>query len=212
MIRDRKLFAVIPAAGHSRRMGRPKLLLPLGEQTVIRRLLDVLDRADVDERLVVLRRDDESLRTEVEAAGAKVVAPKLPPPDMRASVEHALAEIRDSHQPNPNDGWLLIPADHPLLSSNVLEQLIVAWNQSEADVLVPTFEGRRGHPTFFRWRLADEITAIPPDRGLSELLNRHSTQVQEVAVEDRSVVVDLDTPEDYEALCQQYRDRDNRPS
>ena len=212
MTRHQKLFAVIPAAGHSQRMGQPKLLLPLGEQTVIRRLLDVLNRADVDERLVVLRRDDASLRAEVEAAGARVVAPELPPPDMRASVEQALAEIRMSHRPAAHDGWLLIPADHPLLSASVLEQLIAAWNQSDADALVPTFQGRRGHPTFFRWRLADKISAIPSGRGLNQLLNTQSVQVQEVAVEDRSVVVDLDTPQDYETLRQQYRDGHNQPS
>ena len=201
---NRKLFAVIPAAGHSRRMGQPKLLLPLGDRTVIRRLLDVLDRVEIAERIVVLRPDDDALRTEVVPTGARIVAPSPPPPDMRTSVEHALAEIRSAHHPSPQDGWLLVPADHPMLVHELLSQLIAAWHNSEAEILVPCYEGRRGHPTFFRWRLADEVAAIPPDLGLNELLNRQSARVQEITVNDRSVLVDLDTPADYEALRRKW--------
>ena len=62
MAKDRQLFAVVPAAGESRRMGRAKLLLPVGEKTVIARLLDVLDREDVSACVVVIRPGDESLQ------------------------------------------------------------------------------------------------------------------------------------------------------
>jgi molybdenum cofactor cytidylyltransferase len=181
-------------------MGQPKLMLPLGEKPVIRRLLDVLDCPEVIERIVVVRQDDEALAAEVKAAGATVVAPETPPPDMRISVEQALDAIRARHAPAAEDGWLLIPADHPVLDADVLAGLIAAWNCSDAPILLPRCNGRRGHPTFFRWSLADEVAEIPRDKGLNELVRWHEAAVSEVEVDDTSVLLDLDTPADYEAL------------
>jgi len=202
-----RLFAVVPAAGHSRRMGRPKLLLPLGEKTVIARLLDVLDRPDIAERFVVVRPDDQRLRAEVIASGATVVQPQVAPPDMRTSVSNALAEIRQRHAPSAEDGWLLTPADHPMLEPGILDRLLQRWSQSDCDILVPTFKKRRGHPVLFRWTLTDEIATIPPDKGLNWLLQLRNDDVLEVAVDDPSVVTDLDTPSDYEALKKRWNNR-----
>jgi molybdenum cofactor cytidylyltransferase len=201
----RKLFAVIPAAGLSWRMGRPKLMLPLGGKTVIRHLLDALDRPEIAGRVVVLRRDDEALAAEVRSAGATVVAPQSPPPDMRSSVQHALDAIRATQTPTDDDGWLLVPADHPLLVADVLAQLIETWNASDAPILIPRCDDRRGHPTFFRWSLADEVATIPCDKGLNELVRWHKNDIREISIEDRSVLYDLDTPEDYEAMQARFQ-------
>jgi molybdenum cofactor cytidylyltransferase len=196
----RRLFAVIPAAGVSRRMGRPKLMLPLGDRTVIRRLLDVLARPGIAARVVVMRLDDAPLCAEVEAAGATVIQPEVAPPDMRTSVQHALDAIAERFDPQPDDGWLLIPADHPLLDANVLDQLIACWQASDASILLPEHAGERGHPTFFRWSLAEEVRSIPVDRGLNHLVAAHASEIETVSVETPAVLTDLDTPEDYERL------------
>jgi molybdenum cofactor cytidylyltransferase len=195
-----QLFALIPAAGHSRRMGRPKLLLPFGDSTLIARLLAVLDRDDIAERMVVLRRDDEQLQAAVEVAGAIALQPAIDPPDMRTSVECGLAEIERRHAPAGRDGWILIPADHPLLVDSVLETLIGEWSRRDCEILVPSYRGRRGHPTIFRWNLVSAVRALPRDCGLNRLLNDRAGGVCEVAVDHPSVVADLDTPEDYERL------------
>ena len=203
MSKNRRLFAVVPAAGHSRRMGQAKLLLPLGGRTVIRRLLDVLDRPEITERIVVLRRDDDPLWSEVSDAEATIVRPETAPPDMRSSVEQALAEIRREQSPTPDDGWMLVPGDHPMLSTTVFDTLIEHWNRHECLILVPTCKARRGHPTFFRWKLVDEAAALPRDRGLNELLRVHHQEICELPIDDRAVLTDLDTPADYEALRSQ---------
>ena len=195
-----RLFAVVPAAGHSRRMGRPKLLLDLAGKTVIRRLLDALDRPEIADRVVVIRRDDEHLRGEVAATGARIVQPDVPPPEMRQSVEAALAEIRRVHDPQPADGWLLIPADYPLISSGLLDEILAAWCRLQPDILVPVVEGRRGHPVLFSWELAAEVAAIPPECGLNWLLRKRQDHVREYQVQDRGALLDLDTPADYDAL------------
>lgn len=181
------------------------MLLPLGGRTVLARLLEVLAHPVVTQRVVVVRRDDEPLRAEAAACGATVVQPAMDPPDMRTSVECALADIRQRHAPGADDGWLLVPADHPLLETAVLDRLIGQWHDGgRAAILVPTCHGRRGHPTFFRWPLADAVSAIPPDQGLNWLLHSDPGRVTEWPVDDPAVLTDLDTPDDYRRLCQRF--------
>lgn len=185
-------------------MGRAKLLLPLGEKAVIVRLLDVLNRPEIPARLAVVRPGDDMLRTRAEFAGATVVVPHTPPPDMRTSVAHALASIDQRLNPCEEDAWMLVPADHPVLEQNIIDEIISAWRNRTAKILVPTCRGRRGHPTIFRWSLAREVASIPADRGLDWLLEQHVGEVQTVEIADDSILCDLDTPEDYERLRQRF--------
>ena len=199
-----RLFAVIPAAGLSRRMREPKLLLTLGGQTVIRRLLDALLAAGISRRIVVCRKHDAALQDEVQAAAAVAVCPDIDPPDMRTSVEHALRFLRETECPGPNDGWLLVPADHPMLDTSVLQQLIRHWHDTSAKILVPGFDGKHGHPTFFRWSLAKAVVEISPNRGLNELLRRFAADVEEIPVTDPCILTDLDTPADFAELQRRF--------
>jgi molybdenum cofactor cytidylyltransferase len=197
---DRRLFAIVPAAGMSRRMGRAKLLLPYGGTTVIAALLDVLDCADIAARVVVVRDGDIPLKQAVAKANATVVSPETDPPDMRSSVAFAIEEIERLFSPDDDEGWLIVPADHPQLDADLFHQLLTTWKRGDDTILVPTHAGRRGHPTFFRWSLTREIPHIPPDAGLNWLLKTQADAVTECPVDDPAVVTDLDTPEDYEAL------------
>lgn len=199
-----RLFAVIPAAGHSRRMGRPKLLLPLGGQTVLQRLLAVLVHSAIVERFVVVRPNDHPLIEAVHAAGATTVVPATEPPEMRVSIEHALRAIEERHHPDADDGWILIPADHPTLDAVITHQLITRWQRDRPAIFIPTHAGRRGHPTFFRWDLVDKVFELPSDAGLNRLVKERARDVVEVEVDDASILIDLDTPVDYAALCQRF--------
>ena len=198
------VFAVIPAAGRSRRMGEPKLLLELGERTVIRRLLDVLNVPSIVARVVVVRADDESLAREVANCGATLVQPEIAPPDMRDSVAVAVCEIAARYKPAPDSGWMLVPADHPVLDRGVVEQLLDHWQCCQASILVPRFGNRRGHPTILRWRLAEEIECIPANCGVNWLLDKYQDDVEELPLDSPSIVLDLDTPEDYLRLRTQF--------
>lgn len=196
----RRLFAVIPAAGHSRRMGHPKLLLPWGDSTVIESVLAVLDHPAITARLVVVRASDVALVETVHRARGLVVQPVVDPTDMCASVRCALEAIQQTFAPNDEDGWMLIPADHPVLDRGLIESLIAEWDRERSTILVPRAGDRRGHPTLFRWSLAREVNRIPPECGLNWLLTEHADEVRELLVTGDSAVTDLDTPEDYARL------------
>ena len=193
-------FAIIPAAGHSRRMGQPKLLLPWRGTTVIAHLVGELRAAGIPRVFVVLRSDDEALYSAVVAANAVPLQPPTDPPDMRSSVEYGL-NIAAKDLANPTDGgWLLVPADHPIVSRTTVTALQRAWQPEVRQILIPTFDGQRGHPTLFSCDFSREVAAIPADCGLNWLVRQNANSIREVPVTDSGVLVDLDTPEDYQAL------------
>ncbi len=196
----RRLFAVIPAAGHSRRMGQPKLLLPWGGTTVIESVLSVLDHPAIAARAVVVRAGDVSLAEAIRRARGLLVTPVVEPPDMTASVRCALEFLQRDFSPCDDDGWLLVPADHPVLDRGLIDGLIAAWERDRPTILVPRAGDRRGHPTLFRWSLAKEIDRIPDGCGLNWLLSEHAADVSELIVTGTAAVTDLDTPEDYARL------------
>ena len=87
------LFAIIPAAGLSRRMGQPKLVMDLAGQPVINRLLTALHHPEVVSAAVVFRKSDDQLQRLVAAQNVLSVQPDIDPPDMRHSVEHGVNAI-----------------------------------------------------------------------------------------------------------------------
>jgi molybdenum cofactor cytidylyltransferase len=185
-------------------MGRPKLLLPLGEQTVIARLLAALETPAIVARIVVLRRNDVELRRAVEQGEGSAVCPDVDPPDMRASLLAGLDWIEERHQPTDADAWLLTPADHPVLARDVVAELLEAFHARRPRWLVPTCGGKRGHPLIARWDTVRDVRQLPPDAGLNSLLRREGDHVVEHPVASPAVLCDLDTPEDYRRLVEEF--------
>ena len=194
------IVAVVPAAGHSSRMGRPKLSLPLGDRTVLEHVVAALKTGGVDHVVVVIGPHVPELVPLAEAAGARVCLLAEPTPDMRATVERGLAWIEE-HLPRP-DAWLLSPADHPTLDASVVRELCDAFRSDPAhSILAPMHGGRRGHPALVAWRHVEGIRALPPGHGINAYFREHAGDVREVPVSSAGVLCDLDTPADYERLC-----------
>jgi len=192
-------FAVVPAAGLSTRMGRPKLTLPLGDQTVIEHVVGMLRAGGVDHVLVVVGPQVPELGSLASAAGAEVLTLDEPTADMRTTVERGLAWLGSHYRPAPDDFWLLAPADCPTLTPAVVRQLLGV--KPLAEIAIPVHGGRRGHPTRFAWRHAAGIRALPADWGINGFV-RAQRDVIELPVDDPEVLADLDTPEDYERVLQ----------
>ncbi len=194
-----RLVAIVPAAGLSRRMGQPKLLLDLGGQTVIARVLQALRNAGINQCMVVVRSADSALIREVTLEGGEVVLPDSDPADMRQSVEWGLRAAQGGGRA-AWDGWVLVPADHPTMNHSTIRILIEAWSRNRSQIAVPCCEGQRGHPTVFPWSLADEVYNLPRDHGINGVLRSSPERVLEVNVADSSVLVDLDSPQDLQRL------------
>ena len=182
-------------------MGQPKLLLQIDGQSIIRRLVSALQDGGVTTVSVLVRGSDQPLQAELAGTGARVVL-TADTPDMRASVVALLEDIRQVANPQPDDGWLLAPADHPFLTSAVVAELLASRQSGGEEILVPVHADRRGHPTYFPWSLAPRVGMLPEGHGINQFLRDGATPVREVPTHSADVLVDLDTPEDLERLRQ----------
>ncbi len=197
-----QLIALIPAAGKSVRMGRPKLLLPLGDRTVLERVISAFTQAGVDRVLVVTPPDLPELAAVARSVGAEAVELPQQTQDMRATVQFGLDWIEKHWSPAPDEAWFLAPADHPVLAPEVVRQLAQAKEQHPGhSIFVPTHDGRRGHPALFGWNQVAAIRAFPAEQGLNAYVRGQGEKTLEVPVSVAGALVDLDTPEEYAALC-----------
>jgi molybdenum cofactor cytidylyltransferase len=186
-------------------MGRPKLALPLGERTILEHVLSALRQAEVEHILVVIGSHVAELAPLAESAGGHVCSLEALPNGMRGTVEHGLRWLEERFHPRPDDTWLLVPADHPALDASVVPQLESAYAaHPQFSIVIPTHNGRRGHPTLFAWKHVAAIRAWPAELGLNTYVRQHAAQTLEVPVQSAGVLWDMDTPEDYEWLRQNW--------
>ncbi len=197
-------FAVVPAAGHGVRLGGAKLLLPLGGRPLIAHTLAAWQKSKVERTVVVVRPDDLSLAQVVREAGAEVVVPALPPPDMKASLQAALRYLEANHSPADTATFLVAPADMPQLSAAIINRLIDRHLLNPtAGVFAPTLNGRQGHPVLFPWRLAAEVHALTADQGLNAIVDRHRPTLvpcEDLVANGEHPFADVDTLEEYQRL------------
>jgi molybdenum cofactor cytidylyltransferase len=201
-VRPRRAFAVVPAAGESRRMGTAKLLLPWAGATVIESTLRAWRESSVDAVVVVVSPTNEPLAKVGRATGASVVVPQTPPADMKASIQAALRALQQTHAPADEDCFLVAPADMPWIKPATIDRLIQEMANSSANIIVPTHAGRRGHPIALTWSLAPQVFCLGDEESLKTIVD--SSRVREIEC-DASVLGDLDTPADYERALAKYQ-------
>jgi molybdenum cofactor cytidylyltransferase len=192
------IAAIVPAAGQSQRMGRPKLILPVGGIPLIARVIAALKGGGAG-RVIVIAGPTEmpgalALIESAEGQGAEVVISATPTADMRASVELGLAYLAQGSEP---DAVLLAPGDSPGLKSANVARVIRRAADQPGRIIVPCHEGRRGHPVFLPWSLAREIPRLPPGLGVNALLAAHPEAIVAFDADDPGILADLDTPGDY---------------
>ena len=183
-------------------MGRPKLLLPLGTQTVLERVVAAVRAGGIAEVLVVVGPADSGLTQAAEATGAHVLQLERDTGEMRETCLAGLGWLENRFHPSPEDGWLLLPADHPTIRADVIEAIVAAAGRHpEHSIFVPEHEGKRGHPVWLRWPHAAEVGALRAGVGLNALVRRHAAATMRLPWPSPEILFDLDTPEDYRRLC-----------
>lgn len=186
------LCAIILAAGRSERMGAQKLLLPFAQSTVIERVVDAFLHASVGAAIVVTRQGDKTIRDALGVRSVVHVENPDPDADMLSSLRCGIRAL-----PPGATALLISPGDQPSLTSTLVRQVIEAFEQSRAKILVPVCQGRRGHPLVFDARYCPEVLTSFKGVGLLGLMETHASDVFEWPTSSEAVLEDLDTPADY---------------
>ncbi len=191
------IAGIVPAAGRSERMGRPKLLVKIGGQTLIGRVAKALRAGGVDRVLVVAppagTAEGPAICAAAQEAKAEVIVPPTRPSEMRESIELALTRLADDRPPR---SVILTPGDCPGISPELVAALVGRAAREPEKIIIPVSQGQRGHPIVLPWDLAAEIPRLPAGAGVNALVSEHGFRLTELTVSNADVCADIDTPED----------------
>ena len=190
------IAAVVPAAGRSTRMGRPKLLMEFQGEPLIQRVVTALLAGGADRTVVVAPVDSPegpAIAAAASAAGAELVIPESQPDEMRDSVELGLAVL--DLDPRPIR-ILLTPGDVPGITPGLVARLLEVATANPDRIVIPTHDGHHGHPIVLPWDIAIQVRDLPDDAGVNRLVDANRHLLVEVPVSAPGEIDDLDTPEE----------------
>jgi len=185
------LAALILSAGASKRMGRPKALLPYREGTFLEHLIEVTRHPRIGVTRVVLGAGAETIQTTAKLDDSTVV---LNPDWEQGQLSSIRAGIR-SLEGTETDGIVLCPVDHPLVTARLVNELVDRFYKYKKSIVVPTYKGRRGHPVIFSSALFGELLAAPLDMGARAVVWAHAADTLEVPTDEEGVVLNLNDPD-----------------
>lgn len=200
---DASIFAVVPAAGRSRRMGADKQMLPIGGRPMLIGVLESLCAADISGVIVVTRGAIVEQIGNAIPPRVQVVLNEDPDAEMIDSIRMGLDAWGGAHSTrrsasNACNGFLFCPGDHPGIRTDDFDTCIAAFRESPKRIVIATHSGRRGHPMIVPADLLDFVYSHECDEGLNALRGVHGDRVRLVECGSPGVIRDIDTPADYD--------------
>jgi molybdenum cofactor cytidylyltransferase len=202
MKESKKIVAIILAAGYSSRMGELKPLLPIGNKTVIENVIHAFKKAGIEDIRVVLGYQAHRIIPLLEKIKVRVLHNSEFEKGMFSSVQTGVRSM----QHDSIDGFFLIPADYPLIKSESIKKLAEVFLTSKSKLIYPCYHKAKGHPPIISGKLIDEILGFDEPGGLRKLLERYQEDSKDLDLEDRYILMDMDTISDYERIIKAAND------
>ncbi|MEE8194088.1 MAG: nucleotidyltransferase family protein [Dehalococcoidales bacterium] len=184
--------AILLAAGESKRMGSPKLLLPFAGGTILGRTIDNLLASSVAEVIVVLGAGAQKMKKAIAARAVRVVFNPDYRLGMATSLKAGLGLVDGRAQ-----RVMVALADQPIVDRETYDRLIEESLASGKGIIIPTYQASRGNPIIFSIGYKGELLGLKGDVGGREIVVRHPDDILEVAVGSKGVSIDIDTMADY---------------
>jgi molybdenum cofactor cytidylyltransferase len=186
------ICAIVLAAGKSERMGTQKLILPWKGSTVIGHITDELLASTLKQIIVVTGHNRDGVEEVLSGRRVTFIHNTLYNRGMLSSVRCGLKAL-----PKSCSAVLVALGDQPGISCTLVDRMVEAYASTNKRLLVPSYQGRRGHPLLFSTEFCPEIHTDFDDTGLRGLLHRYPDEVYEWPCADSDIMLDIDTPEDY---------------
>jgi molybdenum cofactor cytidylyltransferase len=187
-----KIWSIILAAGESKRMGFPKMLLQINGKNMIENVIENVAESVTDGILVVLGASYEKLVELVGRYDVKYCYNEDYKDGMLSSVQCGVRNL-----PSDVEAVIVFQGDQPFISPSVIDSVINAFRSSGKGIVIPVFNGRRGHPLLLDGKYREDIGMLDPGEGLRSITRLYSDDVFEVEAGDPGILRDFDTYEDY---------------
>jgi len=185
---------ILLAAGTSTRMGRNKMLLDLGGETVLHRAARCAIDGGLSPLIVVLGSQAERAEQELGGLECQVVRNPHFESGITSSMHCGLAAL-----PTTTAAAMVLLADMPFVTADMISEMVRRYQQTAALLVISDYEGVNAPPMLYDKRLFGELQATHGERCGRQVVQRHRDQA-EVLRWPASALADLDVPEDYERL------------
>jgi len=180
-------------------MGSPKALLPLGGSTFLGHLLEVIHKSkentesgrEIGCTRVVLGAHTKEIAEKIPLDRSAIVLNPHWKEGQLSSITEAIRSLREVQ----TDGVILFLVDHPLVSVELVRELVRQFYTSGRAIVLPKFRDKRGHPVIFAARLYPELLAASAEQGARAVVWAHPDEVLEVPTNEEGVVLNLNDPE-----------------
>jgi molybdenum cofactor cytidylyltransferase len=186
------LWAIILAAGESRRMGFPKMLLLFNGITMLENVISNIKGSVVDQTLVVLGAEKEALTELVSKSSVKYCFNDDYKQGMLSSVKCGFRNL-----PPDFEAVLVFQGDQPFIFPKVINRVVEGYRSSGKGIVIPVYKGKRGHPLLVDQKYREEIERLDDNEGLRSLSHRFSEDVLEAETDEPGILKDFDTYDEY---------------
>ena len=191
------IAGIVLAAGASMRMGTDKALLRWGERTFLEHLRGVLRAAGAEPVRIVTGANAATIEQAVALAPGELVVNHAWEQGQLSSLIAGLDSL-----PKESEAALVCLVDHPCISSTLLRALMEKFRETRRPIVLPTYQGRRGHPVLFAAALFDELRAAPLSVGARFVVHQHAADVLEVPTDEEGILLNTNDPAAYERILQ----------
>jgi molybdenum cofactor cytidylyltransferase len=205
MIAGNDITALILCAGRSSRMGNLKPLLPLGKDNFIERSINLFRRVDIKDILIVLGHEAQKIITFLDGLNVRWVLNDNYDRGMFSSIQTGVRKLDEN-----SGAFFLHPADIPFVHADTLQFLMQAFETGKTDVCRPCYLGRPGHPPLVSTALTGAISEFNGAGGMRAVFARYREKTLDIDCHDPGILMDIDTPEDYEKALKTFSSQPNK--
>ena len=190
------IAGVVLAAGGSSRLGRPKQLLPIGGEPLLRHTLRAMLNSALDDVVVVVGHEAEAVRAAIADLPVRVVRNPDYALGQSTSVIAGLGALTPT-----TEAAIFLLGDQPGTRPEVIDALITTWRATHAPIVAPQYTGGIGNPVLFAPSVFPELLTLKGDRGARSIVRAYQRQGRlEIVPIGHPAPPDVDTESDYAAL------------
>lgn len=189
------IWGIILAAGESRRMGFPKMLLSFNGRTMIENVIWNVSRSDIENTIVVLGANKEIVMELIDNTSVKHCYNDNYKDGMLSSVKSGFRNL-----PLDFKAVLVFQGDQPMITPKSINTVIEAYRLTGKGIVIPVYNKKRGHPLLIDRKYREEVENLDINIGLRSLAFQFSDDVLEVETDDSGILIDIDTYDDYKKI------------
>lgn len=192
-----KISAVILAAGMSRRMGQPKMLLPWRSTTVLGQVVTSFHQAGIQDIIVVTGGDKAIVESEVERLAYRMAVRSVYNPDFEKSGMMTSIQTGIKALATDFEAVLIGLGDQPQVEITTIKNLLDHFHKANGSIIIPSHNQHRGHPILLDRNHSHDLMLRDPSSSLRDFLNLNQDKINYID-SGESILQDLDTPQDYQ--------------